>query len=468
MYPLAIDVGTTNIKLQIFEKDIIIEQLCLPIETYTGRGNKVYQSPVHIYRQIVRGVRSLTQKGYQIDSLVLTTAMHGIMPIVEGKDEEMYIWLDTQSKPFIDDIKLEKDYLKYYRKTGTPIHEMSPFAKIGHFQKEKWFKDVTRWVGMKDYLMEQLTGEFVVDYSIASATGLFNIHEKKWDKEILQKVGIGVSLLASLVDTNYSAPLLEKIADDMFLTPNIPVYIGASDGCLASYASYVANGTLNTITIGTSGAVRKLSKKIELDETGQTFCYYLNDTYWVVGGATNNGGQIMSWAEEVFFNGQSIYQNLNDALAKAPIGSDGLLFFPYLTGERAPIWQATPQGQYIGLSLEHTKYHLVRSLVEGILYNLRYISELVELEPREITINGGFFSNELLSMMTADIFGQNIVQSIYNEPNFGAVSLIHPVKTYLLSDHRRTFYTEENHQLYSKSYEIFKKELNTNFIKKNS
>ena len=416
MYPLAIDIGTTNIKLQIFEKDNIIEQLSLPVETYTGRGNKVYQSPVHIYRQIVRGIRSLTQ------------------------DEEMYIWLDAQSKPFIDEVKSEKDYLNYYRKTGTPIHEMSPFAKIGHFQKEKWFKDVTRWVGMKDYLMEQLTGEFVVDYSIASATGLFNIHEKKWDKEILEKVGINESLLATLVDTNYSAPLLEQVADEMFLTPNIPVYIGASDGCLASYASYVANGTLNTITIGTSGAVRKLSKTIELDETGQTFCYYLNDTYWVVGGATNNGGQIMTWAEEVFFSGQSIFQNLSESLSQAPIGSDGLLFFPYLAGERAPIWQATPQGQYTGLSLEHTKYHLVRSLVEGILYNLRYISELVELEPREITINGGFFSNELLAMMAADIFGQNVVQSVYNEPNFGAVSLIHPVKTYLLSDHRRTFY----------------------------
>lgn len=178
---------------------------------------------------------------------------------------------------------------------------MSPFAKIGHFQKEKWFKDVIRWVGMKDYLMERLTGEFVVDYSIASATGLFNIHDKKWDAAILKKVGTDESMLAKLVDTDYSAPLLEDIADELFLTPNIPVYIGASDGCLASYASYVANGTLNTITIGTSGAVRKLSKTIELDDKGQTFCYYLNDTYWVIGGATNNGGQIMTWAEHVFF-----------------------------------------------------------------------------------------------------------------------------------------------------------------------
>lgn len=466
MYPLAIDVGTTNIKLQIFEKDTIIEQLNLPIETFTNRGNKVFQSPGQIYRQIVRGIRTLTQEGYNIDSVVLTTAMHSIMPVVEGKDEEMYIWLDAQSKSFVDAIKTEKDYLKYYRKTGTPIHEMSPFAKIGHFKKEKWFKDVIRWVGMKDYLMEKLTGNFVVDYSIASATGLFNIHDKKWDKDILEKLAINESLLAKLVDTDYNAPLLETVADDMFLTPNIPVYIGASDGCLASYASYVANGTLNTITIGTSGAVRKLSKTIELDDSGQTFCYYLNDTFWVIGGATNNGGQIMTWAESIFFEGQSIYQQLNDSLNLSPIGSDGLLFFPYLAGERAPIWQSTPQGQFIGLSLEHTKHHMVRSVIEGIFYNLRYISELVELEPREITINGGFFSNELLSMMAADIFGQNVVQSVYNEPNFGAINLINPVKTYLLSDHRRTFYTEENHYLYNKSYHSFKKELEANVINK--
>ncbi|RGI32296.1 gluconokinase [Melissococcus sp. OM08-11BH] len=466
MYPLAIDVGTTNIKLQIFEKDTIIEELVLPIETFTDRGSRVFQSPAHIYRQIVRGIRTMTQEGYNIDSIVLTTAMHSIMPIVEGRDEEMYIWLDAQSKPFVETIKSEKNYLNYYKKTGTPIHEMSPFAKIGYFQKEKWFNDVIRWVGMKDYLMERLTGEFVVDYSIASATGLFNIHDKKWDDTILKKVGTDESMLAKLVDTDYSAPLLEDVADELFLTPNIPVYIGASDGCLASYASYVANGTLNTITIGTSGAVRKLSKTIELDDKGQTFCYYLNDTYWVIGGATNNGGQIMTWAENVFFEGQSIYQELNHSLSQSPIGSDELLFFPYLTGERAPIWQSTPQGKYIGLSLQHTKHHMVRSIVEGIFYNLRYISELIELEPREITVNGGFFANELLAMMAADIFGQNVVQSVYNEPNFGAVSLIHPVKSFLLSDHRRTFYTEDNHHLYNHSYESFKKELETNIINK--
>lgn len=464
MYPLAIDVGTTNIKLHIFEKTEIIEQVTLPIETYRDRGGKVYQSPKQIYRQIVRGIRSLTDKGLEIESIVLSTAMHSIMPVFEDRVEEMYIWLDTQGEDFIKSVKSEKDYLSYYRKTGTPIHEMSPFAKIGHFQKESWFKEVKRWIGMKDYLMEKLTGEFVVDYSIASATGLFNIHDKEWDQEILEKVGIETSSLARLVNTNYSAKLQKSVAEELFLKPEIPVYIGASDGCLASYASYIANGTLNTVTVGTSGAVRKLSKDIELDEEGQTFCYYLNDDYWVIGAATNNGGQIMTWAENIFFSGDSIFANISHLLENAPIGSDGLLFFPYLTGERAPLWQSTPQGQYVGLSLQHTKHHMVRSLIEGILYNLRYISELVELEPREITVNGGFFANECLTMMIADVFGHHVIQSSCTEATFGAVNIIHPMKTQLLSSHRRTFYTQENHYLYNNSYKVFKKELEANFI----
>lgn len=464
MYPLAIDVGTTNIKLHIFEKDKIIEQLTIPVETYRDRGGKVYQSPTQIYRQIVRGIRSLTDKGVEIDSIVLSTAMHSIMPVFEDRAEEMYIWLDTQSEDFVKSVKREKNYLNYYKKTGTPIHEMSPFAKIGYFQKEHWFKEVKKWVGMKDYLMEKLTGEFVVDYSIASATGLFNIHEKLWDQDILEKVGIEASSLARLVNTNYSAKLQKNVAEELFLKPEIPVYIGASDGCLASYASYIANGTLNTLTVGTSGAVRKLSKDIELDEKGQTFCYYLNDDYWVIGAATNNGGQIMTWAENIFFSGESIFSNIRQSLENSPIGSDGLLFFPYLTGERAPLWQSTPQGQYIGLSLQHTKHHMVRSLIEGILYNLRYISELVELEPREITANGGFFSNEILTMMAADVFGHHIIQSSCTEATFGAINLIQPMKTQLLSSHRRTFYTEENHYHYNNGYKLFKEELETNFI----
>ncbi len=465
MYPLAIDVGTTNIKLHVFEKENLLDKLSIPIDTYREDDGRVYQSPERIWNKIKRGIRSLTQKGYQIDSVVLSTAMHSIMPVFDNNSEdELYIWQDRQGQEFIESFKRDEDYLSVYKKTGTPIHEMSPFAKIGSFQRKPWFQDVRKWVSLKDYLMNEFTGEWVLDYSIASATGLFNIHDKQWDEEILEMIDVKRHQLSRLVDTDYYAPLLDHVAEELFLKEGIPVFIGASDGCLASYASYVANGTLNTLTIGTSAAVRKLSKEIELDDLGQTFCYYLNENYWVIGAASNNGGQIMTWADKTFYDGHSIFKHLNQLLDQTNIGSDGLLFFPYLSGERAPSIQQDINGSFTGLTMCHTKNHFIRSVVEGIFYNLRYISELVALDSREITISGGFFQNDILTMMASDIFGRNVIQSVYGEPTFGGVSLVTPLKTYLLSDYKRTFYSEESHQLYNKTYDKYVEELEKNYL----
>ncbi|MGO3836843.1 MAG: gluconokinase [Vagococcus sp.] len=457
MYPLAIDIGTTNIKFNVFEEYKLVDELTIPIETYHEDFGKVYQSPERIVQQVKRGIRTLTQNGHTIDTIIFSTAMHSIMPIFEDKqDEELLIWLDTQGKSFIESVKKTDKAAEFYHKTGTPIHDMSPFAKIGGFKNKGWFSDVVKWIGMKEYIVEAFTGHQVLDYSMASATGLFNIHEKNWDDDILAYIGISEHQLAELVDTDASFPLLDQVADDIYLPKDTLVFVGASDGALASFASYLANGTLNTVTVGTSGAVRKLTKKIELDEDGQTFCYYLNKDYWVVGGATNNGGNVLEWADKMFYNqSTSLYDQLNDIIHQTEIGSNHVLFYPYIAGERAPIWNSDVQAVFKGLTASHKKEDMMRAIVEGVLFNLRCIGDLVELEPRDISVNGGFFKDSVLTTMTSDVFGRNCIQSVYSEPTFGAICLIQKPLSYVLSEHKRIFFNEDNHNLYTKSYEKF-------------
>lgn len=460
MYTLAIDVGTTNIKLDVFEENELVDRLTFSVETYREANGKVYQNPKQILRQIKQGIKQYSKAAQPIERIVLSTTMHSLIPVFDhNMDSEMYIWLDSQAEPFINKLKETPDYIKYYKKTGTPVHEMSPFAKIGEFNSRDWFADVKQWIGMKEYLMSYFTGELVVDYSVASATGLFNIHKKEWDKEILEEINVTTKQLAKLVDTNYHATLKNSVAEELFITPGIPIYIGASDGCLASYASYVANGTVNTLTIGTSGAVRSLSSDIQLNEEVQNFCYYLNDEFWVIGGASNNGGQIVSWANETLYEGKSLYKDLNQILNKTTIGSKGLIFYPYLSGERAPLWQAQPNGAFVGLSLLHSKNEMIRSVIEGILYNLRYIGEQMNWVDKDMSVNGGFFHNELLVMMTADIFGKNIRYAKNQEVTYGALNLVSNKPSELELDGSRVFFNESNYSAYTVSYQKFSKRL---------
>ncbi|MFY8330058.1 gluconokinase [Vagococcus carniphilus] len=462
MYRLAIDVGTTNIKFNIFENYKIKESLEMRVDTYYGDLGKVYQSPERILQQIKRGIKNLTQKGYEIEEVIFSTAMHSIMPIFEEpREEELLIWSDRQAKDFVKTFKQEEKALEFYKKTGTPIHEMSPLMKIAHFKNKGWFSDVKEWIGLKEYLVEAFTGKKVVDYSTASATGLFNIHTKKWDEEILDFAGITQNQLAKLVDTDVYYPITKKQAEAVFLSEEVKVYVGASDGCLASYACYLANGTVNTLTVGTSGAVRKLTKEIELDDEGQTFCYYLTKDYWVVGGASNNGGQVLEWANKMFYSDKTIYKELDHIIKEAPIGSNGIQFLPYITGERAPLWDGDIEGSFSGLTLANKKEDLLRSIIEGVFFNLRLIGDLVSLEPRDVSVSGGLFEEPILTTLAADIFGKNCIQSHYSEPNFGSICLIEKPTSYILSEHKRVFFNEENHKLYNKSYARFAKTVKT-------
>lgn len=462
MLRLIIDVGTTHIKYQLYEELTIVTSRMDRVTTYRGEFGKVYQNPEEMMLQIKRSIQRITTLYPSINAIVFSTAMHSIMPVFkEKRDEEMFIWLDTQGQEFITGFKEREEAHTFYQKTGTPIHEMSPFAKIGAYKKRAWFKDVTRWIGMKEYIMERLTGECVLDYSMASATGLFNLTTLSWDEDVLNYLGIEAHQLGRLVDTDYHTTLLPEQALALGLTEEVQVYVGASDGCLASLAGYMTNGTTNTLTIGTSGSVRKISKNIQLDSEGETFCYYLQKDMWVIGAASNNGGQVLEWLDTIFYGEQQIYQALDGVLQKSPIGSRGVRFYPYLTGERAPIWDSHCKGSFEGLMMSQGKEDLVRAALEGILFNLLIIAKKIDMDTKDLSISGGFFKDPLLATMAADVFGRHCLQSLCLEPGFGALCLINQGQPSLgVSDVERLFFNEDNHHFYNIAFQDFCKKIN--------
>lgn len=174
------------------------------------------------------------------------------------------------------------------------------------------------------------------------------------------------------------------------------------------------------VTIGTSGAVRTVVDHPVTDPQGRLFCYALAQGKWVVGGPVNNGGIVFRWVRDQLFAPEKLtaqqmqvdtYDILTTIAGKIPAGADGLLFHPYLGGERAPIWNANARGSFFGLTRQHTRAHMVRAALEGIVYNLYLVMLQIKKMsggPKAIQATGGFARSALWRQMLADIFEQEV------------------------------------------------------------
>ncbi|HJE18151.1 MAG TPA: gluconokinase, partial [Enterococcus casseliflavus] len=159
------------------------------------------------------------------------------------------------------------------------------------------------------------------------------------------------------------------------------------------------------------------------DRQKQNFCYYLQDDLYVVGAPSNNGGCVLAWAKETLSEDpDGFYHYLPQVMEESPIGSNGLRFFPYLNGERAPFWTNEITGGFSGLTLKHNRSDMLRAVIEGMLMNIDLLKQMAQLEGA-VTVSGGFFQTKLLGQMTADVLGLTCYLSDENEPIFGLYDL---------------------------------------------
>jgi gluconokinase len=305
-----------------------------------------------------------------------------------------------------------------YEHTGIPLHPMSPLCKIVWFKNNmpEIFNATYKFISIKEYVFSRLCGKYIIDYSLASATGLFNLQERKWDEDALAIAGITKEKLSLPVDTLYAEQsLLPEYMKLVGLKKNIPFIIGASDGCLANLGSGAINHGETALTIGTSGAVRMTVHKPVRTDNEPLFTYLLADDSYVRGGAINNGGIVLKWLAELFLpddqQSEKNYELLLDIAAKVDPGAEGLVFLPYLLGERAPVWDANAKGVLTGLTFKHKKEHIVRAALEGICFSLYQVIRQLESvygEIHEIYVSGGFIRSSFWVQLIADITGKKL------------------------------------------------------------
>jgi len=483
---IGVDIGTTGVRAIAYQPNgqkLSSAEVLYPLDT--PHPDWAEQNPAQIYSAVESVVKdtadALRYKGKILAGVALSTVMHSFAAMDADKNflTNMMTWADSRSSDIVRTMKLDAELCnRFYQKTCCPVHACYPMTKILWLRKHHpdLFGRMSYVSSIKDYVFEHFTGEWVVDKSVASSSGLYNAANLQWDTDILQYLGITETSLPQVVATTYHQAILPAAAQRMHLPNGIPIVIGATDGVLVNVGiGAVQQGQLSA-TIGTSGALRMLTAVPKVDPKGRTWCYNLTDDMWVAGGAINNGGIVMRWMrDKVCHYGSAQMENLDvDAYdlmtmkaGRVAAGSDGLLLLPFFTGERAPYWNSDLRGMFFGLSLNHGRSHMIRAAMEGVCYSLN--SVLLALrdfgDVQDIRVSGSFTKSPLWLQIMADVFGETLTLPDNSEgAAFGAAVLgfistgiIHSIEDTASLIQPKKIYTPqvENAAVYAKLYDIY-------------
>jgi len=372
----GVDIGTGSTKAVAINtegKVIAVSQSYYPtISPQTGYSE---QDPEIIWQAFVKCINEIIVKVQPVPITVsFSSAMHSLV-VMNHKNvaiTPLITWADTRSEKIAEDIRKSANAEKIYKATGTPIHSMSPLCKIKWLKENEpqIFTEAFKFISIKEFIWFRLFTTYQVDYSIASATGLFNIETFEWNQPSLQLCGITKSHLSEPVPTDFIGKVLDpSIADILHIPADTIFCIGASDGCLANIGSYAIKEGIAALTIGTSGAVRIASARPIDNYSAMIFNYVLDKNTFISGGPINNGGIILKWLFQTFLNikdpSESDYEAFFKIIETIPAGSQGLLFLPYLYGERAPVWDEKASGVFFGIKSYHTNAHFLRAALEA-------------------------------------------------------------------------------------------------------
>jgi len=483
---ITIEIGTNAVRVVAFElsgKTIASMKGSYP--TFHLQPDFSEQDPEQIFITMLYVLKNLLNEhihpaGIEVTSICFSASMHSVLAIDKSGVPlgNAITWADNRAKEEVKQLKNTPAGKSIYTATGTPMHPMSPLFKIAWFKNNdtERFKSASKFIQLKTYIIHQLTGEYLIDYSLASATGLLNIHTIQWEEEALAHAGITKNMLADPVPIFTSCGKLKKAyQNSLGLTDTTKLIVGSSDGCLATLGAGVWDGRKATITIEDSGAVRVVGEKVLQDKQQRFFNYLLTEKYYVSGGPTNSGGVIFEWFAKHFgdfknpFDIEHTLKDLIAIAAKVEPGADGLLFLPYLLGERAPIWDANARGVYFGINIKHERSHFIRAVIEGILFEIYSIGKILAEHStiESLSINGSFASIPLCAQIIADIFNKPVGISQHNySVGAGAYllsatemgiykSLEEAARSIVLTE--QYFPKKNSHSTYMQHFEIFEK-----------
>lgn len=480
---IGIDIGTSSIKAIAFDAHMReIARAAEEVKSHHDDAGAAEQDPNIVYASVMnvltRAAQQAQRQGFTVERVGLSAAMHSLIPVAaDGTSLGPSItWMDLRARNEANQLWETPEGKSVYERSGTPVHPMTPLLKLMWMRQNQReiFQKAAKFVSQKEWIWYQWFGEWRVDASIASATGLYNLREANWDAGALSLAGISAEKLSTIVPTTY---VKQGIRERQLLLAGIlaetTFNIGASDGVLANLGVGAIGSEMMAMTIGTSCAVRAASATPVTDVSTRSFCYVLDTDRFIVGGPANSGGVVLEWLYNSVLSRNPADrepQKFVEMLTAAEtVQCDDLLCLPYVAGERAPLWRADATGVYFGLQLHHSGPHLMRAAVEGIILNAYWIALglFQELgQPHQIIASGRVLETEWIRQLTADIFGIAVqFQGAVDASVTGAALLVNiatGVLTWQAAAHRQTATHEAikqplRHEIYESKFQRYRK-----------
>ena len=380
-------------------------------------------------RKVLSEVAAST-KG-NVDGIGLTGQMHGSV-FLDANDQVIrpaLLWNDQRTAAQCIEITDRVGRERLLAIAGNPALTGFQAPKLLWLREAEPanYKRIAHVLLPKDFIRLRLAGEYATDASDASGTLLLDLRQRSWSAEILD----ALELPGKWFPTVYEGPdetgrLRADVAADLGLPAGIPIAAGGGDNAAAAVGSGIVEAGLASSSIGTSGVIFTHTPQFTPDPSGRlhAFCHAVPGAYHLMGVTLSAGGSLQWWRHVL---GDHEYDALIELAESAPIGSEGLVFLPYLSGERTPHMDASARGAFFGLTTRHGLNHLTRAVMEGVTYSLAdCLQVMIELgvEVRQVRALGGGARSHLWRQIQADVFGLPVHRTSVDEgPAYGAALL---------------------------------------------
>jgi xylulokinase len=436
-YFLGIDIGTSGTKVLLIDeygKRVHSETIEYPLSTPYPLWAE--QDPELWWNASVRGIRALLEKSGiasgDVAGIGLTGQMHGSV-FLDAQNNVLrpaILWNDQRTVKQCEWLTKTIGSENLVNLIGNPVLTGFTAPKI------VWLRDnepdvyakVVKVLLPKDYIRFKLTGEFATEVSDASGTALFDVAHRRWSTEMLAAADIPRSWMPdSFESTTVSGHVDTAAASETLLQPGTPVVGGGGDQAAGAVGCGVVETGIVSSTIGTSGVVFAFADHPATDPKLRihTFCHAVPGKWHVMGVQLSAGGSLR-WLRDTMFPGEA-YTPLTQRAGSVAAGSEGLIFLPYLAGERTPYADPYARGTYFGITLRHNKDHFLRSTLEGVSYGLRDQFEIFKelgVQINEVRASGGGTRSPIWNQINADVTGyEHVTLAVDEGPALGAALL---------------------------------------------
>lgn len=426
---LGVDIGTSGTKTLAMRRDgKILDSATATYPLLTPAPGWSEQDPEEWWQATIKTIRAILKKGIvkpsDVSGIGLSGQMHGSV-FLDEKDQVIrpaLLWNDQRTEAECAEIeKAAGGRKKLIEMVANPALTGFTAPKILWLRnaEPKNYDRIKQILLPKDFVRHRLTGEFATEVSDASGTLLLDVKNRCWSKKLLSKLNIDTAWLPRVYESEEVSGRLNTTAARLLGLPvGVPVVGGGGDQAASAVGNGIVRKGVVSATMGTSGVVFAHSDEVQYDPLGRlhTFCHAVRGKWHMMGVVLSAGGSLQWYRDEMCQAEVSKakktridpYDLIMEEASHAPPGCEGLVFLPYLTGERTPHADANARGAWIGLSRRHKRPHLTRSVIEGATFAMRDSLQIIQdlnVPAKEVRLSGGGARSAFWRQIQSDVYG---------------------------------------------------------------